>query len=306
MNDFITRAKEYLNESANKRTQKMCQKLEESSKETKIAYFFKVIQECSYNQTTNKPVKPEDPKKGKKQVRKKTSEELRLLKYFLDQDPEWTPTTVAAVSQILNFSPYQVYKWGYDRKNKKAPAPKPQFVKEDLTAISSEKKAESGKTNFTIRKDTNLNMEVDELLKNNANYKNIEERPSEFLTNELNFESDRARYWDETHFIIKSRKRIYKKLFTITKTNKRAKRDYSSEDELDQIWQGWHSKYTSEYFQFNQDGESNHVKSEREFDCDANERESDLTGDKSSTSNVLRNNNTEKLSQFCENATYPR
>jgi hypothetical protein len=78
-----------------------------------------IIQECEYNQTTNKPRDSAKDKKGKKLVRKKTDKELKLLEYFLEQDPEWSRTTVATAAKVLDLSCYQVYKWGYDRKNRK-------------------------------------------------------------------------------------------------------------------------------------------------------------------------------------------
>ena len=56
---------------------------------------------------------------GRKFMRKKSTEELKLLEYFLEKDPNWERQTISSAAKVLNLSPYQVYKWGYDRKNKK-------------------------------------------------------------------------------------------------------------------------------------------------------------------------------------------
>lgn len=109
----------FLKGSVSKRTKKLWQKLEECCEEDKKLYFSRIIEECEYNQTSNKPVNLKRETGGKKVIRKKTIEELKLLEYFLEQDPTWGRRTVATAAKVLGLSCYQVYKWGYDRKNRK-------------------------------------------------------------------------------------------------------------------------------------------------------------------------------------------
>lgn len=107
-----------LNMNDTKRASQLCQKLEECNNEDKKAYFAKIIEECTYNQTSNPP-KNLKLSASKKRMRKKTKEELKLLEYFLEQDSKWTRKTVTTAAKVLGLTTYQVYKWGYDRKNKR-------------------------------------------------------------------------------------------------------------------------------------------------------------------------------------------
>lgn len=157
---------------------KLCQKFDEYSQADKKLYFEKIIQQCSYNQTTNKPVDPNSENKGKKVVRKKTGEELAILEYFYEQDPEWSKSTIAAVSTILGMSIYQVYKWGYDKRNKMVIGRESIKVAPTETFEICAPLIEEPKDIEVIpehNENLNLNFEVDNILIGSSKYKNKDE-----------------------------------------------------------------------------------------------------------------------------------
>jgi uncharacterized FlaG/YvyC family protein len=136
---FLSTALAQSSDPLNKRIKKLCQKLKECTSEQKKSYIVKIIDECAYNRTSNQPKRSKNGQPGKT-MRKKTSEELKLLEYFMEQDPKWTTKTVNSAAKVLGLTPYQVYKWGYDRKNKKQCRSGPQFLKElEITNTMIEK-----------------------------------------------------------------------------------------------------------------------------------------------------------------------
>lgn len=175
MSDIEIDAKEYLTGSISKRTQKLFQKLEESSQENKKIYFAKIIEECEYNQTSKKHMNTVKETKGKKQVRKKTSKELKLLEYFLEQDSEWSRSTVTTAAKVLGLTTYQVYKWGYDRKNRKDLRNQGLLIKEIEINQELMMQINQLKDKTSPKPEINLNKQVDELLIGSSKYKNLDE-----------------------------------------------------------------------------------------------------------------------------------
>jgi len=153
------------------RKSKLCQKIDKFNKEDKYTYFTRIIEEWAYNQTSNLP-KNSQISTNKKQIRKKTKEELKLLEYFLEQDPKWSRKTISTASRVLGMSTYQVYKWGYDRRNKKEGKCRPQFLKELEITNSMIEKINKFDTEIKGEKDLDLNKQVNELLNSTGKYKN--------------------------------------------------------------------------------------------------------------------------------------
>ena len=170
-----------------KRTKKFWEKFFEMTEEEKKNYFEKIVSEWEYNQTPNIPTATAPDCTSKKVNRQKTKEEIRLLECFLEQDPKWTKKTVKSASSILGLSTYQVYKWGYDRKNKKV------VEYETLKYLDSEI---DGSTMSRITKEDqsamsiegmDFNKQVDNIVLTNTKYKNLQDVTTEFPAGDLNF-----------------------------------------------------------------------------------------------------------------------
>ena len=312
MQDITIDPRDFLTGPISKRASKLCQKLEESSQEDKKAYFAKIIQECEYNQTTNKPSYSNKAKNGKKQVRKKTDKELKLLEYFMEQDPEWSRTTVATAAKVLDLTCYQVYKWGYDRKNRKDSRPEGCFVKDvevskDILDKINEMKDESHQNNAV-----NLNQQVDDLLIGSSKYKNLDENWTEFPIDEFNFLSDHAVAGESSDAFSDNSSKIGRKrvanVFKITKVNKRARRSENqcAKNASNHHWHGWHTHENPSQCIFIEDADSDIKNHDKFYEVDVNDRVSDITNDKSLASVTIRAEHTDKLSQFCENSHFSR
>jgi hypothetical protein len=110
---------------------------------------------------------------GRKGMRKKTTEELKLLDYFLEKDPSWERQTISSAAKVLGLSSYQVYKWGYDRKHKKENrASSNQFLKELEITNSMIEKINKFDHEISGKKTVDLNKKVDDLFMFTAKYKN--------------------------------------------------------------------------------------------------------------------------------------
>lgn len=312
MNDIIIDAKEYLTGPISKRAHKLWQKLEDSTQEYKKAYFAMIIQECEYNQTTNKPRDSAKDKKGKKLVRKKTDKELKLLEYFLEQDPEWSRTTVATAAKVLDLSCYQVYKWGYDRKNRKDVRTDGWFVKDVEVSKDILDKINEIQDKSHQNAVVNLNKEVDELLIGSSKYKNLDENWTEFLVDEFNFLSDQACVGessdDSSDKPAKILRKRVAKVFSVKKVHKRSKNANLelSESAHDHIWQGWQLQNCWNSSNLNQDIFENANKESKLQDADVNDRVSDITNDKSFASGGTKNDQSERLLQFCDTTPFVR
>lgn len=312
MQDITIDAKDYLTGPINKRALKLCQKLEESTQENKKFYFAKIIQECEYNQTTNKRDDSNKVCKGKKQVRKKTSEELKLLEYFLEQDPDWTRTTVATAAKVLGLTWYQVYKWGYDRKNRKETRSEGVFVRNIEVDKEMIDKINKLKDQTKNKSAVNLNKQVDELLMGSSKYKNLDENWAEFPMDELNFLSDQACSGDSSDenvdMMIKMPQKRISKVFKVQRVQKRSKNTENEYDmnHHDHLWHGWHNSSSSNFGNFNQDINLSNYQEGKVYEADLNERQSVITNDKSNASVIIKNEYSDKLSQICDNSPFGR
>lgn len=178
-----------MNAKDTKRTSQLCQKLEEFNKEDKKAYFAKIIEEWAYNQTSNPP-KNLKVSASKKRMRKKTKEELKLLEYFLEQDPKWTRKTVTTAAKVLGLTTYQVYKWGYDRKNKREMKWAPQFLKELEITNSMIDKINKFDNEIKGEAAEDLNKKVEDLFVSTCKYKNNKGSRTEIPIGELSLRKD--------------------------------------------------------------------------------------------------------------------
>jgi hypothetical protein len=123
---------------------------------------------------------------GRKLMRKKTAEELKLLEYFLEKDPNWERPTISSAAKVLGLSPYQVYKWGYDRKNKKEHrCSTSQFLKELEITNSMIEKINKFDHEISGKKVVDLNKKVEDLFVFTAKYKNYSDISSEIPIGEL-------------------------------------------------------------------------------------------------------------------------
>ena len=119
-------------------------------------------------------------------MRKKSTEELKLLEYFLEKDPNWERQTISSAAKVLNLSPYQVYKWGYDRKNKKDNRwCTNQFLKELEITNSMIEKINKFDSEISGKKEIDLNKKVEDLFVFTAKYKNYSDISSEIPIGEL-------------------------------------------------------------------------------------------------------------------------
>lgn len=214
-------------DSINRRTKKLCQKLDEYKGETLKNNFSKIIEECAYNQTSNKREQLNQQIGGKKLVRKKTKEELRLLEYFLEQDPSWNRKTITTASKVLGLSSYQVYKWGYDRKNRKDTYFKSTFVNDlNFDSPSPHKPLEHWKLAKT-KVNVDFNKEVSDLLFGNSKSKENSDAKTDIPMTELSFLSTSARSGDATSISSgKTRgkqEKAFSKLFVVSKVIRKRK-----------------------------------------------------------------------------------
>lgn len=56
--------------------------------------------------------------KVKRTRNRKSPKKIRFMHQQLLVDPDWTKETCAEVAQVTGLSESQVYKWGWDQKNK--------------------------------------------------------------------------------------------------------------------------------------------------------------------------------------------
>jgi hypothetical protein len=108
-------------------------------------------------------------------VRKKTIDEIKVLKFFFAQDPSWSKRTVATAAKILDMVPYQAYKWGYDRKSKKHYRYDAQTEKEADAGTKISAQITEIQKQFKMSKNNDFNQCVDDLLFKGANLSNLRE-----------------------------------------------------------------------------------------------------------------------------------
>lgn len=275
-----------------KRAQKLYEKLEESSPYEKSAWFAQIIKECEYNQTSNKSQEDGAFLNNKnKPIRKKTIEETKLLEYFLEQDPEWTRVTVVTAAKVLGLSNYQVYKWGYDRKNRNFvyassnPDNKNELnsaLIEKFNKIREENNAESKK---------NLNQQVDDIFCKGLKYKNFNEAWTEFPITEHQFYGNHV-YLNDAQKPQPKLNRIYSeevpnKVFKVKKVNKRRKISESESDNHseNQDWESYSPFQSKELaHELNQDGFHHNLKDETSYEAFLNDNLFEPTVDKSRNS----------------------
>jgi hypothetical protein len=170
----------------NKRIKKVWNKARLHAKREKEHYFSNVIEEWGLNHTSNCPKGMKSLYNGRKFMRKKSTEELKLLEYFLEKDPNWERQTISSAAKVLNLSPYQVYKWGYDRKNKKDNRWwSNQFLKELEITNSMIEKINKFDNEISGKKEIDLNQKVEDLFVFTAKYKNFSDISSEIPIGEL-------------------------------------------------------------------------------------------------------------------------
>lgn len=282
--------------SYNKRTKKLWEKIDEFDPEEKRKYFSKIIEECTYNQTTNKHVFAKNIRSGVKQVRKKTSEELKLLEYFLEQDPTWSRKTVATAAKVLGLSTYQVYKWGYDRKNRKNQRYEPMLFKVVDLNDSMLDKINKFEQEIKPKDKPDFNQQVEDLLGETPSYKIKKNNCKNRQVSEWNFLSDEACSGDYTDECTSNTPRLvrkrYAKVFKIERVNKKRKTDFSRNFNL-----------TNFNLSCSNDNKSkNHHLIKKNADIDINDRYSDITAEKSIVSAMVKNKSVSKFSQMFDDS----
>lgn len=256
-----------------------------------------------------------DFRRANKLVRKKTTEELRLLEYFLEQDPEWNRSTVSTAAKLLGLSCYQVYKWGYDRKNRKDARRERFFVRNIEVDKEMIQKINELKQETKYKTEINLNQKVDQLLIGSSKYKNLDENWAEFPINELNFLNNaegESSIKDISKTTQKPSAIQHSKVFKIQKVHKRFKQnedDYEN-GQNDVIWQGWSGPNASNLLNLNQDIKSNILRNKdneaKIYEGEANDRQSDITNDKSNASVIIKNDFCDKLSHMYDVTPFGR
>jgi hypothetical protein len=177
-----------MRDNQNKRIKKVWNKARLNAKTEKEHYFSNVIEEWGLNQTSNWPKDMKAFYNGRKFMRKKSAEELKLLEYFLEKDPNWERQTISSAAKVLWLSPYQVYKWGYDRKNKKDNRVySNHFLKELEITNSMIEKINKFDNEISGKMEVDLNQKVEDLFVFTARYKNYSDISSEIPMEELSF-----------------------------------------------------------------------------------------------------------------------
>ncbi len=276
---------EIMNSKDNNRTTQLCQKLDEFSTEDKKAYFAKIIEEWAYNQTSNPP-KNLKITASKKRMRKKTKEELKLLEYFLEQDPKWTRKTVTTAAKVLGLTTYQVYKWGYDRKNKREMKWAPQFLKELEITNSMIDKINKFDNEIKGENEEDLNKKVEDLFVSTVKRKDSKAFRTEIPIGELSLHQDMTNNsifdidTDYSPFDAPSSR--CNGPFKVTKVSRHLrlalKSAKNSSTNLPKVWN---------FDNFNQSSEYQKYKDHKIESKDMMERYSDITNDKSSASSPL-------------------
>lgn len=302
MEDTILQNKfTFCEESLNKRNRKLCQKLQECTNEQKRSCLVKLIEECSYNQTSNAPkfMRPFIP--GKKSMRKKTGEELKLLEYFLEQDPSWSRKTINSAAKVLGLTPYQVYKWGYDRKNKKMTKNQTQFLRElEITNTMIEK---INKFDNEIKGGSkiDLNRQVEDLFGSVAKTKGSSATLSEIPIGQLSLHQSSTQnspILDESNFCpFEDEKPAKELVFSVTKVNR--KRKCASENGESSL-KNLSNKLQNKLISFRTEGQK--YKWNKIDDRDDNDVVSERTLDKSSVSTPAQHHHADVMSQTFEHS----
>ena len=262
--------------------------------------YWKIIEECEYNQTSKKPTKNKKWKNDKKSIRKKTVEELRLLEYFLLKDPEWSRSTIVKAARVLGMTCYQIYKWGYDRKNRQETFYDSNLIEEYRDNKEIMQKIEEFNREITYTKDTDFNKQVDDLLFGGAKYINFDKNWTEFLISELNMINNQCKSTSSNNENTPKPSKIYRKryskIFRIEKSKRFKKNDHLEEDIGSKNLSSLFCK-DSNLFNFNSEKNLKSSYEEKAEDTDIVDLNSDITNDRSSTSAIVKDNSGERLSQ---------
>lgn len=281
-----------------KRTKKLIKKNNQMGEAEKTDNYTKIIEECEYNQTSNKLCKNRPVSEKKKNVRKKTTEELRLLEYFHSKDPSWSKKTVHTAAKILKLSTYQVYKWGYDHKNRKFDrAEHILHMGMDIDA-SLYDKIRRFEQETKSDANTDFNKQVEDLVLTN----NLQKVWAEFPAEELNFLDD-ERIFGGFRRASNSKPSSNEaenlaKVFKITRhARKRPAAQISDLTSIKNL--SW--DVVDHLFNFNQN-----VKSQKVSDFEADLKNSEGTADKTSTSNYANGSQSDKQIDQINRVLLPR
>lgn len=93
--------------------------------------------------------------------------------------------------------------------------------------------------------------------------------------------------------------------------HKRFKQNENDTDKVqnDEIWNLWNSSNTSNLYNLNQDIYSNndhHYHDNKMHEVEGNDRQSDITNDKSNASVIIKNDYYDRLSQICDTTPFER
>lgn len=149
-----------------------CSKISEMDMDAQAGYFNHLISQIDDLEIVPVSKSSRKTKGENKVIRKKTIDEIKVLKFFFAQDPSWSKRTVATVAKILDMVPYQAYKWGYDRKSKKHYRFDAQSEREVGSSIQLSQKICQFEKEFKMQKSNDFNQCVDELLFKGSNLSN--------------------------------------------------------------------------------------------------------------------------------------
>lgn len=238
-------------------------------------------------------------------MRKKTKEELKLLEYFMEQDPKWTKKTVSTAAKVLGLTSYQVYKWGYDRKNKKESKCAPLFLKELEITNSMIDKINKFDNEIKGDSDIDLNKLVEDLFISNGKYKLSGSSWTEIPIGELSLHKDSSSStWievDHDYSFFDDQNSTTNGPFKITKVPR----------------QRWSSKKVTlknstrfsknwDFQSFSQWTEYQKYKIQKTWEKDMMERYSDSTNERSSSSFLLEEEACNLTTVHADNSSFSR